>query len=127
MGMELDKDLIKKEILRIIKGSDVKQSSTEVKEMAKSLYKSILKSLHNRRKKEAKDIVNDVLDPNFEAEIDPDALPSRKDGVLMKNKLKSFLDKKNQKKQAVKVKKECASTTDLKKYKSVKSSKKIKQ
>ena len=67
--------------------------------LAKSLYKMVEKSLSDRK---AKTVVQDVLDANSEAEVDPDAIPTEKPSVLWKkdkekkgvNKLKSFVNDK---------------------------------
>lgn len=67
--------------------------------LAKSLYKMVEKSI---KSKQAKTVVQDVLDSNSEAEVDPDAIPTSKPSVLWKkddkkkgvNKLKSFVNSK---------------------------------
>lgn len=55
-------------------------------QIAKSIYKSILKSIRRRNAKHTSKVVQDILDPNYIAEVDPDEVPSKKDKVLYKNK-----------------------------------------
>jgi len=84
-------------------------------QIAKSIYKSILKTLKRRSEKQAANkVVNDVLDNNNVAQVDPDEIPSRKDRVLYKGskhlklkrkgvkKLKKFMDRKCQAKKITK-------------------------
>ena len=80
-------------------------------ELSKSMYKAVKKAL-NRKKKDTQLIVEDVLDPNYMAEVDPDEVPDSKNSVIIKNnthkllksdknlskgidKLKVFLENKN--------------------------------
>lgn len=77
--------------------------------LAKSMYKAVAKALHDRG--EAKEVVDDILDPNYTAEVDPDKVPSKRkinimnktdeDKCLKFNKgidvLKLFLNKKKAK------------------------------
>ena len=64
--------------------------------LAKSMYKMMEKAL---KEKKRKTVIEDVLDPDNEAEVDQDALPASKPNVLWKkddkkrglNKLKSFI------------------------------------
>ena len=63
-------------------------------EIKKALYKSILKSLKNKRfKNTAKDVVEDVLDRDDDAEINPANIPHEKENVVMKNKVRKGIDK----------------------------------
>lgn len=76
--------------------------------LVKSMYKSVRKQL-KKQDKRTKDeentqkVVNDILDPNFVAEVDPDELPVQRDKVLYKSpkskdkgvaKLKDFSNKR---------------------------------
>lgn len=73
--------------------SYTKEETVEV--LAKAMYKMMEKALKSRKK----DVIEDVLDPNFEAEVDPDKVPTTRSGVLWKkdtkkkgvNKLKLFV------------------------------------
>lgn len=58
-----------------------------------------IKSKDKTGKLDKKDVIEDVLDENFDAEVDPDAIPASKTGVLNKkkkgvDKLKKFVGKK---------------------------------
>lgn len=63
--------------------------------LAKAMYKMMAKAIEENKK----DVVEDVLDPNFIAEVDPDAVPEQSSKVLWKKdkkstgvkKLKSFM------------------------------------
>ena len=63
--------------------------------LSKAMYKMMEKALA----KKGKTVVEDVLDDNYDAEIDPDKIPVAKPSVLWKkkktdkgvNKLKSFI------------------------------------
>ena len=81
-------------------------SSKEVaNQIAKSMYKMVLKSIKSGKKTTDK-VIDDILDPNYIAEVDPDEIPEEKTNVLYKyncakseknslKKLKIFLDKRN--------------------------------
>ena len=80
-------------------------SKEEMKDLVKSVYKSILKTLKDKKdKQDAKDVVEDVLDPNHVAEVDPDEVPSVKDKILYKKDAKSS---KSHEKGVKKLKKMC--------------------
>ncbi len=78
----------------------------EFQDLKKAIYKSILKSLQHGKKDVAQEVVRDVLDPNYSAQVDPDKVPSSgKTGVVNKSKsaksqekgvskLKKFMKKK---------------------------------
>lgn len=59
---------------------DIKEKAQE---LAKSLYKMVKKQSLGRN---PKDVIQDVLDPNTEAQIDPNLVPVPKTGILNKNK-----------------------------------------
>jgi len=76
--------------------------------LSKSMYKAVKKALNNK-KDDAKKIVEDILDPNYVAEVDPDEVPSGKTSAINKKekdkllkirkenglyRLKLFLEKK---------------------------------
>lgn len=44
--------------------------------LSKSMYKAVIKAIHERG--EAKEVVEDVLDSNDVAQVDPDKIPSGK-------------------------------------------------
>jgi hypothetical protein len=83
-----------------------KYTEQEIVELKKSIYKSILKSIKEGKKDVASEIIRDVLDPNYIAEVDPDKVPgSQKQSVVNKSKssesqekgvkkLKKFISKK---------------------------------
>lgn len=78
----------------------------EVNDLKKALYKAILKSLKSGKKDIAQEIVRDVLDPDYVAEVDPDKIPAnQKENIVNKSKptelqekgvskLKKFIKKK---------------------------------
>lgn len=96
--------LIKKEVSKLSKTENI--SSDEVaKKIAKSMYKMVLKNI-KKNKKATNKVVQDILDENYIAEVDPDEIPGEKTKVLYKSnymksdekglgKLKKFLNKKN--------------------------------
>jgi len=58
-----------------------------LEEIVKAVYKSVLKTYHDKKRtKEGQEIVRDILDPNYVPQVDPDAIPSSRSGVLNKNK-----------------------------------------
>lgn len=83
-----------------------KYTEEEINDLKKALYKSILKSLKKGKKDVASEIIRDVLDPNYVAQVDPDKIPgSQKENIVNKSKsaesqekgvskLKKFLKKK---------------------------------
>lgn len=83
-----------------------KYTETEITELKKAVYKAILKSLKEGKKTTVKEIVRDVLDPNYVAEVDPDKIPaSQRENIVNKSKsaklqekgvskLKKFMKKK---------------------------------
>ena len=50
----------------------------------KSMYKAVKKALNNK-KDDVKEVVEDILDPNYVAEVDPDKIPL-KDNISVINK-----------------------------------------
>jgi hypothetical protein len=77
-------------------------------ELRKSLYKMVSKSIRksNKDKASAQKIVEDILDPNYVAEVNPEEVPDEKDGVLWKkknsiDKLKKFKKNKIEKSKGV--------------------------
>lgn len=78
----------------------------EIIDLKKALYKAILKSLKSGKKDIAQEIVRDVLDPNYVANVDPDKVPAQqKENIVNKSKsmktqekgvlkLKKFMKKK---------------------------------
>lgn len=73
----------------------------EFETLKKAIYKTILKSLEKGPKNVAQEVVRDVLDPNYTAEVDPDNIPaSGKTSVMNKSK-----SAKSQVKGVVKLKK----------------------
>ena len=70
------------------------QFSTE--DMAKAIYKSVVKALKIKNKddkKDTDDIVRDIVDPNYVAQIDPDRLEQGKQKVLYKGKSAKLQEK----------------------------------
>lgn len=64
-----------------------KYTEQEINDLKKALYKAILKSIKEGKKDLAAEIVRDVLDPNYVAEVDPDKVPSKeKTNVVNKSK-----------------------------------------
>ena len=57
-----------------------KENEYDEADIKKAIYKSILKSLRN--KKLASKIVDDIEDPNWEAEINPKDIPHQKTNVF---------------------------------------------
>jgi hypothetical protein len=54
--------------------------------MAKSMHKAIAKALHYNESRKGKDVVSDVIDPNFKPEADSSKIPPRRTGVMYKAK-----------------------------------------
>ena len=89
-----------------MKKTDKIYKETEmVDKLSKSMYKAVKKAINNTRN-DASKVVADILDPDYEAEVDPDEIPSnRKINVINKNesngkktgldKLKAFLAQRN--------------------------------
>lgn len=83
-----------------------KYTEQEIEELKKSLYQAILKSIRDGKKPIAQEIVRDVLDPNYTAQVDPDKIPTaQKENIVNKSKsaktqekgvskLKKFMKKK---------------------------------
>ncbi len=90
----------KKQVLR-----KTEKEREEMKTLVKAIYKSILKTLKNKKDKEETDrIVEDILDPNYVAQVDPDGLPTKTDKVMWKKDSKSS---KSQEKGVSKLKRMC--------------------
>ena len=53
----------------------------------KSMHKAFCKAFHYDKKKKdkKKDVVSDVLDPNYQAEANPADIPARRTGVMYKS------------------------------------------
>lgn len=78
----------------------------EINDLKKALYKAVQKALAKGPKSVAQEVVRDVLDANYSAQVDPDKVPSAgKTGVVNKSKgaksqdkgvvkLKKFMKKK---------------------------------
>lgn len=64
--------------------------------IAKSMYKACAKVFKSKgSRKTAEEVVQDVLDPNYVAEIDPDKIPTKKKTkVMWKSKCAKSKDKK---------------------------------
>lgn len=83
-----------------------KYTEQEINDLKKALYKAILKSIKSGKKDVAAEIVRDVLDPNYVAEVDPDKVPTnQRENIVNKSKsvksqekgvakLKKFMKKK---------------------------------
>lgn len=75
-------------------------------QIKKAIYKAILKSLKSAKKPIAEEIIRDILDPNYQAQVDPDKIPAnQKENIVNKSKstklhekgvekLKKFIKKK---------------------------------
>lgn len=71
-----------------------KYTEQEIIDLKKALYKAVLKSIKSGKKNTAAEIVRDVLDPNFIAEVDPDKIPtSQKENVVNKSKSAKLQEK----------------------------------
>lgn len=57
-----------------------------LKNIAKSMHKAFCKAFHYGKKGKGKDVVADVVDPNYAAEADSTQVPARRTGVMMKGK-----------------------------------------
>ena len=76
------------------------------KELIRVLCKSIIEKLEKANyRDDAKEVVNDILDPNYVAEVDPDEVPPKRAKIMNKSKkekgvkkLKSFKEKQDKKK-----------------------------
>lgn len=83
----------------------------EMKDLIKSIYKSVLRNIRDKnKKKQVNEIVRDIEDPNYVAEVDPDKIPSNKTGIVYKSedgigKLKEYVSYCNDKKKAISQKK----------------------
>jgi len=75
--------------------------------IAKSIYKTMLKSIRNKKNKAvAREIIEDIEDDNYVAQVDPSRIPATRPKVLYKGnkdskkcnngvaKLKNFLNKR---------------------------------
>ena len=58
--------------------------------LLKSLYKMVKKALDSKVKEESQKIVQDIVDPNYVAEINPTEVPEAKQKVLWKKKDKGI-------------------------------------
>jgi len=71
-----------------------KYTQEEIQDLKKALYKAILKTLEKGGKNVAQEVVRDVLDGNYTAQVDPDKIPtSQKEGVVNKSKSAELQDK----------------------------------
>jgi hypothetical protein len=57
-----------------------------LKKIAKSMHKALCKAFHYAKKNKGKDVISDVVDPDYVAEADPSSVPVRRTGVMMKAK-----------------------------------------
>jgi len=66
---------------------DNNKEKQELKILVKSIYKAVLKKYKESSSytEEAQEVVADILDPNYEAEIDPNKIPPRRESVMNKN------------------------------------------
>lgn len=83
-----------------------KYTNQEISDLKKALYKAVLKAIRNGKKPITQEIIRDILDPNYTAEVDPDKIsPSEKENIVNKSKsmktqekgvskLKKFIKKK---------------------------------
>lgn len=62
--------------------------SQEEVEFAKAIYKSVLKKIKKGKhfRDDAKEVVADILDENYVAQVDPDEIPTPKTSVVNKSK-----------------------------------------
>lgn len=66
----------------------------EINDLKKALYKAVQKVLQKGPKNVTQEVVRDVLDPNYSAQVDPDKVPSGgKTGVVNKSKCAKSQDK----------------------------------
>lgn len=57
-----------------------------IKNIAKSMHKAFCKAFaYDKKKRKGKDVVSDILDPNYQAEADPAEVPVRRTGVMYKS------------------------------------------
>jgi hypothetical protein len=71
-----------------------KYTEQEINDMKKALHKMVLKALEKGPKSVAQEVVRDVLDANYSAQVDPDKVPSAgKTGVVNKSKCAKSQDK----------------------------------
>ena len=78
----------------------------QIEDMKKALYKEVKKAIEKNGKNTAQEVIRDVLDANYTAQVDPDKIPaSSRVSVVNKSKsvksqekgvskLKKFLKKK---------------------------------
>ena len=79
----------------------------EIVDLKKALYKAVIKHLKDHGKRDVADeVIRDVLDPNYTAQVDPDKVPTgQKQNIVNKSKvaksqakgiskLKKFMKKK---------------------------------
>lgn len=83
-----------------------KLTEEQFADFKKAIYKAILKSLKAGKKPIAEEIIRDILDPNYDAQVDPDKIPAnQKENIVNKSKsvkshekgihkLKKFVKKK---------------------------------
>lgn len=86
-----------------------KQIEQEITDLEKALYKVVKAALEKGGRGLAQEVIRDVLDRNYTAQVDPDKIPvSNKEGVVNKSKsaktqekgvskLKKFMHKKCEK------------------------------
>jgi hypothetical protein len=87
--------------------ADKVYTEQEIVDLKKALYKAVIKHLKDHGKRDVADeVIRDVLDPNYTAEVDPDKIPTgQKESVVNKSKpmksqnkgvvkLKRFMKKK---------------------------------
>lgn len=72
-----------------MKNDLLKKFNKEEVELAKAIYKAVMKKVKKAKhyKDDAKEVVADILDSNYEAQADPDKIPSAKTSVVNKSEL----------------------------------------
>lgn len=71
-----------------------KHTPEEINDLKKALYKAVQKELAKGPKSVAQEVVRDVLDGNYSAQVDPDKIPaSGKASVVNKSKSMKSQDK----------------------------------
>ena len=92
---------IEKTIYDLAKKEKISINEEKIKDLAKSIYKKIIKTLQDKANKQNTDeIIDDIADTNYVAEVDQTKIPPKKEQVLWKNKdkLKNFLNNRKLKK-----------------------------
>lgn len=80
------------QLLRILRKSNLycmnKKDKKILLKLSKSMHKAFYKAFNysDKQTKQGKDVVGDVVDPNYTAEADPSKIPARRTGVMYKGK-----------------------------------------